>query len=63
MDTMLPQTSDSNTPDAWREVLAIALQGQYGGAKPWARLDETARDAWRRDAADVMASLPDWTPR
>lgn len=50
---------DSNPLDAWREALAIALQGQYGSAKTWNTVSEQARDGWRVDAAEIMASLPD----
>lgn len=57
--SIVPPEPDSNPLDAWREALAVALQGQYGYAKPWSRLDEVARDAWRRDAQDVMESLPE----
>lgn len=57
--SVLLDGSDGNRLDAWREQLAIALQGQYGTAKPWRTLSEQARDGWRADAANIMASLPD----
>ena len=53
------KSTASDEWEAWREALAKALQGQYGSAKTWATVSEQARDGWRRDAADIMASLPD----
>jgi hypothetical protein len=44
--------------DAWREALAIALQRQYGTARTWDTVSEIARNGWRNDAAEIMASLP-----